>query len=60
MNKKAPKKEQETSPEEELNKMEESNVSYIEFKVTTIRMHNSINNRETIKKDESEMKQCNI
>ena len=55
-------KEQEISPEEQLNEVEASNLSGIEFKVKIIRMLNSmkkdikINSIENIKKDQSEIK----
>ena len=50
-------KEQENSPEEELNEMEASNLSDIEFRVMIIRILNSTKkDTETIKKDQSEIK----
>ena len=50
-------KEQEYSPEEELNETEAINLSNIEFRVMIIRVLNSTKkNIETIKKDQSEIK----
>ena len=50
-------KEQENSPEEELNEMEASNISDIEFRVMIIRiLNNTKKDTETIKKDQSEIK----
>ena len=49
-------KEQENTPEE-LNEMEASNLSHIEFKVMIVRILNNMENGiETIKKDQAEIK----
>ena len=50
-------KEQENSPEEELNEMEASNLSDVEFRLMIIRMlSNMKKDVETIKKNQSEIK----
>ena len=50
-------KEEEKSPEKELNEVEASNLSDIEFKVMVIRMLNSMRKDiETIEKNQSEIK----
>ena len=50
-------KEQENSPEEELNEMEASNLSDVEFRIMIIRMlSNMKKDVETIKKNQSEIK----
>ena len=50
-------KEQENSPEEELDEMEASNLSDREFSIMTIRIFNTMKKDiETIKKDQSEIK----
>ena len=47
-------KEQQNSPEEELNEMEASNLSNVQFKIMIIRMLNSIKiDIEVITKDQS-------
>ena len=54
-------KEQENPPEEELNEMEESNLSDIEFRVMIIRILNSMKKRHTNhKKGPVRSKECNI
>ena len=53
-------KEQETSPEEELDEMEASNLSDRKFRVIIIRILNSMKKGiETIKKSQSEIEECN-
>ena len=49
-------KEQENFPEEELDKMDTSNVLDREFRVMTIRILKGLKKAITIKKDQSEMK----
>ena len=50
-------KDQDNFPAEELNEMEESNLSDTEFRVMTIRIFNSMKKDiEIIKKDQSEIK----
>ena len=53
-------KEQENSPEEELDEMEASNLSDREFGVMIIKILSSMKKDRNHKKDQSEIKDCNI
>ena len=53
-------KEQENSPEEELDEMEASNLSDREFRVIIIRILNSVKRHTHYKKGPVRNKECNI